>query len=84
MARRTSKEEMEERIRTYLAPRMKIPTVRLRRVLEEDCGLGAHLEAIDGVFFMAGHDVWNDWTAWLFQQVSLFAQCLAHTLIQPD
>lgn len=57
-------------IARYLSPRCQMTTFHLRRVLDEDCGLQAHLEAIDGLFYHKGIDAIQSWRDWLFSQVS--------------
>lgn len=61
--------DVAKSIGAYLSPKCQLTTVHLRRVLDEDCGLQAHLNAIDGLFYMRGVDVLQPWTEWLFLQV---------------
>jgi gamma-tubulin complex component 5 len=53
----------------YLKPICQLTTFQLRRTLDEECGLQAHLDAIDGLFYLKGYSVLQPWTEWLFSQV---------------
>ena len=57
-------------IAEYLSPTCQVTAFHLRRVLDEDCGLAAHLDAIEGLMFMRAYDVTDEWASWLFTQVS--------------
>lgn len=63
------KDDLGQTISAYLTPRCQMTTFHLRRVLDDDCGLQAHLEAIDGLFYGKGLDAIQSWTEWLFAQV---------------
>ena len=65
-------EDPSRTISAYLSPRCQMTTIHLRRILDEDCGLQAHLQAIDGVFFHQGIDSIQSWQDSLFSQVSPF------------
>ncbi|ODO09297.1 hypothetical protein I350_02897 [Cryptococcus amylolentus CBS 6273] len=58
-----------EKIGEYLQPICELARLHLRRVLDEECGLELHLEAIEGVLFAKAVDVLHDWTDVLFQKV---------------
>jgi gamma-tubulin complex component 5 len=59
-------------ISNHLTPICQLTTFHLRRTLDEDCGLQAHLEAIDGLFYLRGFSTLQPWTEWLFTQVSFW------------
>lgn len=59
-----------ETLEMFLAPRCQLTTFHLRRVLDEECGLAAHLDAIDGILYFRAIEVLQPWTEALFQQVS--------------
>ncbi len=61
--------DVKEKVHGFLHPICAIGTFHLRRMLEEDCGLFLHLDAIEGLLYMRGHDVMRDWAEWLFTQV---------------
>ena len=67
-------EDTSGTIAGYLSPRCQMTTFHLRRVLDEDCGLQAHLQAIDGLFYHKGIDAIQSWQDWLFSQVSSIAR----------
>ncbi|WVF66823.1 hypothetical protein IAT40_001565 [Kwoniella sp. CBS 6097] len=54
----------------YLKPMCQITQFQLRRVLEEDCGLEEHLNAIEGLLFHRAFDVVREWSESLFRKVS--------------
>jgi gamma-tubulin complex component 5 len=62
--------DLSELISDHLKPICQLTTFHLRRTLDEDCGLQAHLEAIDGLFYLRGFSTLQPWTEWLFTQVS--------------
>ncbi|OCF34604.1 hypothetical protein I316_03645 [Kwoniella heveanensis BCC8398] len=57
-------------ISAYLKPMCQITQFHLRRVLDEDCGLEEHLDAIDGLMFHRAFDVIQDWSEALFRKVT--------------
>ncbi|WVW79751.1 hypothetical protein I302_101721 [Kwoniella bestiolae CBS 10118] len=59
-----------EKISNYLTPICQLIQFHLRRVLDEECGLGEHLDAIEGVMYFRGFEVLDDWSLGLFQKVS--------------
>lgn len=59
-------------IRDALEPRCRITMFQLRRVLEEDCGLDQHLDAIEGVMYLQAHDAMDRWLSGLYDQVSSY------------
>ncbi|KAK4689213.1 hypothetical protein P7C73_g907, partial [Tremellales sp. Uapishka_1] len=61
--------DISQSISEYLGPICQIAQTQLRRVLEEECGLVEHLEAIEGLYFMRGYRVVDDWSDWLFDQI---------------
>jgi gamma-tubulin complex component 5 len=61
--------DLVDSVSSYLRPICQLTTVQLRRTLDEDCGLQAHLDAIDGLFYMRGYSVLQPWNEWLFSQV---------------
>lgn len=69
--------DLVELVSEYLKPICQLTTFQLRRTLDEDCGLQAHLEAIDGLFFLRGFSTLQPWTNWLFSQV-----CTAFFILQ--
>ena len=56
-------------IESAISPTCSLTTFQLRRVLDEECGLMEHLDAIEGVLYMQGYAVMNDWSAWLYRRV---------------
>lgn len=68
---RTAVLDITSLIGGYISPMCTIATFQLRRVLEEDCGLLEHLDAMEGLLFMKQFGIVDDWTAWLFQQVGV-------------
>ena len=65
----TSAIDIAEAISTYLTSICQLSRIHLRRVLEEECGLQEHLDAIEGIMYMRGYVVMDEWTDWLFTQV---------------
>ncbi|WVQ62976.1 uncharacterized protein L199_001125 [Kwoniella botswanensis] len=63
-----------EKISGYLMPICQLLQFHLRRVLDEECGLEDHLDAIEGVMYHGGHDVLDDWSKVLFDKVSANAK----------
>ena len=61
--------DIAQSVAAYLSPICQITQFHLRRVLEEDCGLQEHLEAIEGLTYMRSFEVMDDWAEWLFMQV---------------
>lgn len=61
--------DLSETVSEHLKPMCQLMTFHLRRTLDEDCGLQAHLEAIDGLFYLRGFSTLQPWTEWLFSQV---------------
>ncbi|WVQ73854.1 hypothetical protein IAR50_003435 [Cryptococcus sp. DSM 104548] len=61
--------DIRESIGDYLQPMCQLARLHLRRVLDEECGLELHLDAIEGVLFAKASDVLHDWTDGLFQKV---------------
>lgn len=68
-------------ISSYLSPICQLIQYRLRRVLEEECGLQEHLDAIEGVTYMRGFVVLDGWSRWLTSQVSPSRKCLYSALM---
>lgn len=66
-----SADDLGQTISVYLSPRFQMGRSHLREVLDEDCGLQAHLEAIDGLYYHKVVDALQSWQQWLFSQVSL-------------
>ena len=65
--------DLRREIELHLAPMCQIAIFRLRRVLEEECGLEQHLEAIEGIMYMKAHDTMDTYLGWLYDQVRSFA-----------
>jgi gamma-tubulin complex component 5 len=61
--------DLVDAISNHLTPICQLTTFHLRRTLDEDCGLQAHLEAIDGLFYLRGFCTLQPWTEWLYIQV---------------
>ena len=57
------------RVQESISPICQLATFQLRGSLQEDCGLDLHLDAIEGLCFMAGHEVINEWIVELFSKV---------------
>ncbi|ORX36375.1 Spc98 family-domain-containing protein [Kockovaella imperatae] len=53
----------------HLSPTCRLTMFQLRRALEEDCGLDAHLDAIESLCFMQNHQVMSEWMSELFQRI---------------
>ncbi|ORY29547.1 Spc98 family-domain-containing protein [Naematelia encephala] len=53
----------------HLAPTCQIVQFQLRRVLDDECRMDAHLEAIDGLLGMRSFDVLDDWCRALFDKM---------------
>jgi len=62
--------DIQREIEAFLAPMCQIAIFQLRRVLEEECGLEQHLEAIEGVMYFKAHDTMEQYLFWLHNQVS--------------
>lgn len=62
--------DISEKISSVITPICQIVTFQLRRVLEGECGLLEHLDAIEGLTFMRSFDVMEEWDRWVFDQVS--------------
>ncbi|WVQ94433.1 hypothetical protein IAU59_001512 [Kwoniella sp. CBS 9459] len=62
--------DVTSRISGYLRPMCQITQFHLRRVLEEECGLEEHLDAIEGLFFHCAFDVLREWTQGLYKKVA--------------
>ncbi|WVQ83578.1 hypothetical protein IAT38_005719 [Cryptococcus sp. DSM 104549] len=58
-----------EQVGGYLRPMCQISQFHLRRVLDEECGLGQHLDAIEGMMYLRGFDVIDQWTHPLFKKI---------------
>jgi gamma-tubulin complex component 5 len=61
--------DLDTLVQDHLGPICQITNFRLRRVLEEECGLEQHLDAIEGITYFAGHDAIDRWTSALLDQV---------------
>ncbi|KAK6906950.1 hypothetical protein I203_100939 [Kwoniella mangroviensis CBS 8507] len=59
-----------EKISGYLMPMCQLIQFHLRRVLDEECGVDDHLDAIEGVMYHRGYDVLDGWSKVLFDKVS--------------
>ncbi|WWC87513.1 uncharacterized protein L201_002403 [Kwoniella dendrophila CBS 6074] len=59
-----------EKITNYLTPICQITQFQSRRVLDEECGLEEHLDAIEGLMFHKGYEVLHDWGEILFNKMS--------------
>ena len=57
-------------IEESVSPACQIAIFRLRRVLEEECGLEQHLDAIERVMYLKGHLSMTRWLDNLSEQVS--------------
>nr|XP_031859138.1 uncharacterized protein CI109_005488 [Kwoniella shandongensis]KAA5526210.1 hypothetical protein CI109_005488 [Kwoniella shandongensis] len=58
-----------ESVTTHLKPMCQITQFHLRRVLDEECGLDQHLDAIEGMMYLKGFEVMHDWALGLFDKV---------------
>ncbi|KAK8861336.1 hypothetical protein IAR55_002155 [Kwoniella newhampshirensis] len=63
--------DIKERLSTYLRPMCQLTQFHLRRVLDEECGLEQHLDAIEGLMFLKGFEVIHEWTNMLFDKAQL-------------
>ena len=61
-------------IEDHIAPICQITIFQLRRVLEEDCGLEQHLEAVEGVMYLKGHWSMAHWLDTLHTRVSCLCE----------
>lgn len=73
--------DISEKISSVITPICQIVTFQLRRVLEVECGLLEHLDAIEGLTFMRSFDVMEEWDRWVFDQVSN-PPCRQSTLLE--
>lgn len=62
-------EDIELTLTDYITPVCKRAQKLLGKVLEWDCGLSEHLNAIDGLSLMRAHDVMESWADHLFLQM---------------
>lgn len=75
-------DSVPDEITTYLKPICQLATFHLRQILDNECGLEQHLDAISGTLYMRGHLVLNEWSDWLFDKVStLKLQCFPFGLV---
>ncbi len=65
----TPSSDIATAISTYLQPICQLTQIQLRRVFEDDCGRRQHLDAIEGVMYMRGFVVMDEWSRWLSIQV---------------
>lgn len=63
--------DIVEQVVGYLQPLCQLVQFHLRRVLDEECGLLQHLEAIEGIMLLRGFEVISEWTEGLFRKASL-------------
>lgn len=63
--------DIVEQVVGYLQPLCQLVHFHLRRVLDEECGLLQHLEAIEGIMLLRGFEVIAEWTEGLFKKASL-------------
>lgn len=77
----TSVEVIASRLAEHLEPMCHLALVQLRRVLTEDCAMDGHLDAVEGLLYMRGFDVMDQWTGWLFGQVKIFSLMARPVLI---
>lgn len=63
--------DIVEKVIGYLQPLCQLVQFHLRRVLDEECGLMQHLEAIEGTMLLRGFEVIHEWTEGLFKKASL-------------
>ncbi|WVN90409.1 uncharacterized protein L203_105645 [Cryptococcus depauperatus CBS 7841] len=61
--------DINESINRYLTPKCQLVLFKLRKMIDEECGLKQHLDAIEGTMFLRGHEVIQDWTDKLFRKV---------------
>ncbi|WRT65449.1 uncharacterized protein IL334_002392 [Kwoniella shivajii] len=59
-----------EAITNHLKPMCQLTQFHLRRVLDEDCGLEQHLNAIEGLMYHRGFEILYEWTEGLFQKIN--------------
>ncbi|BEI87391.1 uncharacterized protein CcaverHIS019_0101090 [Cutaneotrichosporon cavernicola] len=63
-------EDIAEALCGFVAPICRRSQVLLADTLERECGLQAHLAAIDGLSLMRAFDVVDTWADWLFGQMA--------------
>ncbi|OWZ26519.1 hypothetical protein C356_06924 [Cryptococcus neoformans c45] len=61
--------DIVEKVVGYLRPLCQLVQFHLRRVLDEECGLMQHLEAIEGTMLLRGFEVIHEWTEGLFKKI---------------
>ncbi|WVQ92087.1 hypothetical protein IAS59_005895 [Cryptococcus gattii] len=61
--------DIVEQVVGYLQPLCQLVHFHLRRVLDEECGLLQHLEAIEGIMLLRGFEVIAEWTEGLFKKI---------------
>ena len=54
----------------YLSPLIRLLQYKLHRVIVDDCGLLAHLDAIEGLFLMRRGECLGDWTDKIWRKVN--------------
>ena len=69
--------DVPQMIDDYLTPRCELLTIQLQTLLLEEYGLMEHLDAIEGLMFMRGHSVFNEWSSDLFRKVSVRLQSIS-------
>nr|XP_019012421.1 uncharacterized protein I206_03268 [Kwoniella pini CBS 10737]OCF51202.1 hypothetical protein I206_03268 [Kwoniella pini CBS 10737] len=62
--------DIMECVADHIRPICQITQYQLRRVIDEECGLEAHLDAIEGLYFNRGFSVIDEWCQLLFNKVS--------------
>ncbi|KAI9632365.1 Spc98 family-domain-containing protein [Dioszegia hungarica] len=62
--------DIRSTILTVLKPICDLAIAQMRSVLEDECGLMAHLEAVEGTMYMRSFGVVDEWSGWLYAQVS--------------
>ncbi|KAL7419774.1 hypothetical protein Q5752_005690 [Cryptotrichosporon argae] len=64
-------QDIADAVCAHIEPVARLAQVTLRRILDDECGLRAHLDAIEGVllFRAEGFAVVDAWAGWLFAQM---------------
>ncbi|WWC59975.1 uncharacterized protein I303_102538 [Kwoniella dejecticola CBS 10117] len=68
-SRSVSQIEITDHLSNYIKPICQITQFQLRKVLDEECGLEEHLDAVEGLFFHRAFDVIEGWCESLFNKV---------------
>ena len=72
-------EDLTTTVASFSGPICRISALQLRRVLDDQCGLEAHLDALDGIMYVTAQGAVDEWSTWLFDQVRLSPMQLTPT-----